>query len=290
MEPERVVDCRCQTGENPRWHPDERRLYWIDIPAGLLYRSGAETGTYEICYQGEPIGGFTIQDDGGILLFQDHCAIRLWQQGRVTTLREELPGERITRFNDALADPFGRVFSGTMPAEGHPASLYRLDPDGTVTRVLEGRGQSNGMGFTPDLTGFYWTDTRRRTISRFSYDVNTGALSSERVVVRVAEGDGVPDGMCVDVEGYIWSAHWGAGCVVRYDPDGREVQRVRFPAAQASCPTFGGDDYTELFVATAGGDDRSKNGTGAGAVFRLRPEVPGMPGCRSRINAHALRI
>lgn len=289
MKPERVVDSRCRTGENPRWHPDEQRLYWVDIPAGRLYRSGAETGTYEVCYEGEPIGGFTIQDDGALLLFQDHCAVRRWQNGQVTTVCGELPEERVTRFNDAIADAFGRVFSGTMPADGHPASLYRVDPDGTVTRVLEARGQSNGMGFTPDLSGFYWTDTRRRTISRFAYDVDTGALTDERVLVLVAEGDGVPDGMCVDAEGCLWSAHWGAGCVVRYAPDGHEVGRVHFPANQVSCPTFGGDDYAELFVTTAGGDDRARNGPGAGAVFRLKPEVPGGPAFRSRINTHLLQ-
>ncbi len=288
MEPELIVDCRCRTGEGPRWHPLESRLYWIDIPQGRLYRWEPASGRHELCFEGEPIGGFTIQWDGALLLFQERCALRLWRDGAVSTVLEELPTERVTRFNDAIADPFGRVFSGTMPAENHPASLYRIDLDGTITRVLRDRGQSNGMGFTPDRMGFYWTDTRLRTISRFDFNPDTGGLSGERAVVRVREEDGVPDGMCVDADGYLWSAHWGAGCVVRYTPDGREDSRVHFPAKQVSCPAFGGPDYDELFVTTAGGEDREKNGPGAGALYRLRPGVRGIPEFRSWIREEGL--
>lgn len=64
-----VADYACLTGEGPLWHPGERRLYWVDIPAGRMFRYDSETGSHEQFYQGETISGFTIQEDGSLLLF-----------------------------------------------------------------------------------------------------------------------------------------------------------------------------------------------------------------------------
>jgi D-xylonolactonase len=161
--------------------------------------------------------------------------------------------------------------------------LYRLDRDGTFTVVLEGIGVSNGMGFTPDRKRMYYTDSRKREIYLFDYDRKTGAITNQRVFVRTPEGEGIPDGMTVDAEGYIWSARWDGGCLVRYAPDGTEEQRIAFPARKVSCPTFGGPDYADIYVTTAGGQNKAEEGQGAGALFRLNLGIRGVPEFRSRI-------
>ena len=97
------------------------------------------------------------------------------------------------------------------------------------------------------------------------------------------EGEGHPDGMTVDAEGYVWSARWDGYCLVRYAPDGREVGRITFPTKKVSCPVYGGADYRDLYVTTAGGQDKAENGEGAGALFRVRPGVRGVPEFRSRV-------
>lgn len=283
MEPELLADYRCHTGEGPLWHPDERCVYWVDIPAGRLYRYDPTTGRHEQVYEGEPIGGFTIQADGALLLFQSRGAVRRWHRGDVTTILDGIPGEEDSRFNDVIADPAGRVFCGTMATPTHAAKLYRLDTDGTVTPVVEGVAISNGLGFTPDRKRVYYTDSTPRTISLFDYDEATGALSNRRLFVRTPEGEGIPDGMTVDAEGYVWSARWDGGCLVRYAPDGTEERRYTFPAAKVSCATFGGDDYRDIYVTTAGGYDKEANGPGAGALYRLRVGIRGVPEFRSRV-------
>ncbi len=283
MEPTLIADYQCITGEGPLWHPEEGRLYWVDIPAGRMFRFDPATGEHEQCYEGPPVGGFTLQADGKLLLFMDKGAVRVWQDGFRETIIEGIEQESDSRFNDVIADPEGRVFCGTMATKDHPGRLYRLDPDGTLTVVLDAVGVSNGLGFTPDLRQVYYTDSRDRTISLFDYDRATGEIDNRRVFVTVPEGEGVPDGMTVDAEGYIWSARWGGSCLVRYAPDGSEVQRVTFPAKNVSCPTFGGPDYTDLYVTTAGGHNKAENGSGAGALFRLDPGVQGVPEFRSRV-------
>ena len=283
-EPRMIADYQCKIGEGPLWHPDDQKLYWVDIPAGKLFRYDPATDTHEQCYQAaDAIGGFTIQDDGALLLFMAHGAVRTWHEGRVHTILDEIPDERTTRFNDVIADPTGRVFCGTMPTEERLGRLYRLDPDGTLTMVLDDIGVSNGMGFTPDGKHMYHTDSPRRVIHLFDYCRDSGAIANQRTFAQIPQGEGSPDGMTVDAQGYVWSARWDGGCLVRYAPDGCEERRIAFPAQKVSSVTFGGPDYTDMYVTTAGGDNKAEEGTGAGALFHLNLGIPGVPEFRSRV-------
>jgi D-xylonolactonase len=283
MHPELIADYQCVTGEGPLWHPDEGRLYWVDIPTGRMFRYDPATGQHEQCYQGDSIGGFTIQADGNLLLFMARGAIRVWRDGFLQTIVEEIPDERGSRFNDVIADPAGRVFCGAMPTPSRLGRLYRLDPDGSLRVVLEDIGCSNGMGFTPDRKGMYYTDSTRHVIYLFYYAQNSGALGNRRVFVQTPKEGGLPDGMTVDAEGYVWSARWDGSALFRYAPDGREVLRIAFPAKKVSCPTFGGPDYEDIYVTTAGGAHKDVEGEGAGALYRLRLGIRGVPEFRSRI-------
>jgi D-xylono/L-arabinono-1,4-lactonase len=283
MKPERVADTNCALGEGPLWHPDERRLYWTDITGGALYRYTPADGSYERCYQGDQVGGFTIQADGSLLLFMERGAIKVWRDGRLETVVEHIPDERDTRFNDVAADPAGRVFCGTMATETRRGRLYRLDTDGSLHVVLESVGISNGIGFTPAQDGMYYTDSADGKIYRFDYDLATGEVSNRRVFAGVPADAGVPDGLTVDGEGGVWSARWDGSCAVRYTPDGKVVQQIVFPAKKVSSVTFGGADWGDLYVTTAGGDQRATEGDGAGALFCVRPGVKGLAEYRSRI-------
>ncbi|MCU0520718.1 MAG: SMP-30/gluconolactonase/LRE family protein [Anaerolineae bacterium] len=286
MEPRVIVDVDCATGEGPLWHPDERRLYWVDIPNGRLYRYMPTTGKHELVSNGPPIGGFTLQADGSLLLFMAKGAVGIWREGHdLEMVIDEIPAMRETRFNDVIADPAGRVFCGSMPRPDGPALLYRLDPDGTLTLVLDDVGLSNGLGFTPDRRGMYYTDTRKQKIYLFDYDESTGSVTNQRIFVDVPEreGEGHPDGMTVDAEGTIWSARWDGHCLVRYTAQGEEMQRVSFPVPKVSCVTFGGDDYTDMYVTTASVGHRETESPLAGSLFHLNLGIHGVPEFRSRI-------
>ena len=284
-----LADYACDTGENPLYHPGENRVYWTDIPQGQLFRYDIATGTHEVCYRGEPVGGFTRQGDGSLLLFMARGAIKTWQNGTIrATVAEEIPDERESRFNDVFADPDGRVFCGTMPTPERPGRLYRLDTDGSLTVVLEGVGCSNGMALTQDGGVLYHTDSGTATISRYAYNRATGALSHGETFATVPKtpGEGVPDGMTTDADGNIWSARWGGGCVVCYNGEtAQEIARVSLPdVSQVSSVTFGGHDLADMYVTTAGGHQKDGQGRNAGALFRVTvPGVRGVPDFVSRV-------
>ena len=283
MQPTLIADHACHTGENPLWHPDERKVYWTDIPAGTIFRYDPATGQHEVCYDGDVVGGFTLQADGALLLFMARGAVKTWRDGAMATLLDEIPDEVDNRFNDVIADPAGRVYCGVMSTPTRAGRLYRLDPDGTLTVMIEDVGTANGMGFTLDRRHMYFTDSRRGEISLFDYDQATGDLMNRRLFVKVPEGGGHPDGMTVDAEGCVWSARWDGGEMVRHAPDGSVDRRVAFPAKKVSSLIFGGDDYTDIYVTTAGGQNKPEEGEGAGALFHLNAGIAGLPEFRSRI-------
>jgi len=285
MEPELIADYQCDCGEGPLWHPAEKRVYWLDITTGRMFRYDPATGEHETCYQGDVVGGFTLQEDGALLLFMDRGAVKIWRDGVLTPVIDEIPDERDSRFNDVGADPAGRVFCGTMSTDERPGRFYRLDPDGTLTRLLDEVGCSNGLGFTPDRKQMYYTDSIPHEIYLFDYDHDTGAITNRRVFAKIPEDVGLPDGMTVDAEGFVWSANWGGGCIIRFAPDGTEDRRISFPAKAVSCVTFGGEDYTDIYVTTALGRNKEENGPGSGALYRLNLGIRGVPEFRSRVVA-----
>ena len=87
--------------------------------------------------------------------------------------------------------------------------------------------------------------------------------------------------MTVDAEGCVWCARWDGACLVRYRPSGELLQR--FPVRKVSCATVGGPDLQDLYVTTAGGQDRDAKGALAGSLFHLPPGVRGRAEFRSRV-------
>ncbi|WP_330631931.1 SMP-30/gluconolactonase/LRE family protein [Halocatena halophila] len=279
----RFIDQAYETGEGPLYHPDEDSLYWVDIPNGHLYRYDFATDTREQCYSGPSVGGVTIQSDGALLLFKEHGTITRWDDGEESVIIPEIPEVRGSRFNDVIAGPHGRVYCGTMPPDGR---LYRLDRDGSIVELLSEVQISNGLGFSPDTERVYFAETEAETIWQFDFDVESGTFSNRQVFVDTRGDQGKPDGLTVDSEGYVWSARWNGGSIVRHHPDdGRVVDRVAIPARKVSCLTFGGTDYDQAFVTTAtAGNDRSVEGDGAGALFRFEADTSGVPEYRSQIS------
>lgn len=154
------------------------------------------------------------------------------------------------RVNDACCDAQGRFWFGTMAYDHSPGrgSVYRVERDGSVVRVLEGFDVPNGPAFTADGRVMYLADTPRGRIDRYTLDPVTGMPREVAAFVQLPPDSGKPDGMTVDDDGYLWTALWGAGRVHRYAPDGTLDRALTLPASQPTSPLL----YDgRLFVATA---------------------------------------
>ena len=139
------------------------------------------------------------------------------------------------------------------------------------------------------MAGGCTTRTRpKRVIYLFDYDVESGDISNRREFVRTSPDGGFPDGMTVDAEGYVWSARWDEWSLYRHAPDGTVERRIRFPARKVSSVTFGGKDYSDIYVTTAGGDHRNGEGALAGALFRLNVGINRQAG--TPLTRHAVTL
>lgn len=286
--PRLVAPTRCEIGENPIWHPESKTLYFLDIAAGVVHAYDPSSGGCREFSKGPTPGGMVIQEDGRFVLLQDGRVSILDLKGNQTEVRKSLSPEKV-RFNDGIVDPEGRIFTGELGGEGR---VMRFELDGRVSILDKGYQIPNGWGFTPDLKHVYFTDSMPRNLYLFDYDRKTGNLSKRRVFAEIPKEEGVPDGMAIDAQGYVWTAVWFGGRLKRYAPDGKLEREVFFPVRQTSAIGFGGPDLGDIYVTSAGtnaADSFKPPGFDAaaprgGGLFALRIEgIRGAALFRSRV-------
>jgi SMP-30/Gluconolactonase/LRE-like region/FAD binding domain len=143
-------------------------------------------------------GGYVVSAGSGFL-FLDGSA-------RVVELAQPEAGRGHVRMNDGACDPQGRFWAGTMAHDETPGEgmLYRLELDGTCTRVLTGLTISNGIGWSTDGTAMYLSDSGTATIDVLEFDPVSGDIGARRTIVRIAEQGVAPDGITVDGDGNVW--------------------------------------------------------------------------------------
>jgi sugar lactone lactonase YvrE len=241
-------------GESPIWDGDKQQLYWTDSVALRLYRYDWRTRSHGCIKEGLEANGIALDTSGGLVL-ANNSGIWLWDGGAEPRLvAADVNGSKC-RINDCIADPQGRLISGSWfyNPEGNyeKGKLICIENDGTARILDEGFHLSNGLGFSPDARTLYFTDSVARRIFAYDYDVGTGVTSNRRTFVAVPTTEGLPDGLTVDAEGFVWSAQWYGQRVVRYDPDGRPERYIDTPAKQTSSLAFGGPDLTDIFITSA---------------------------------------
>ena len=158
--------------------------------------------------------------------------------------------------------------------------LFRYDPDGSVHRCDAGYQLSNGLGWSPDNRTMYFIDSAPREIYAYDFDLASGEIKNRRTLVRIAEEHGLPDGMTVDAQGFLWVAQWNGGRIVRYDPEGKIERVVAMPVKRPTSVTFGGPDLTTLYI-TSGTMRMSEAELAAepqaGDLFALETDIQGLP-------------
>lgn len=238
--------------EGPYWSPEEQRLHWVDILAPAMISGDPANGSRKTTPMPELLGCIVPRASGGFVMATE-SGIKAIADGKITTLAEpeaDMPGNR---FNDGKCDRAGRFWAGTLAINTTPdqGALWRLDVDGSVHKMGSGIHISNGLGWSPDDKTFYFTDTGRRTIYAYDFDLKSGEIANRRPFAVVPEGTGTPDGLTIDSEGFVWSAQWDGWCVTRYDPEGKVERVINLPVPRPTSCTFGGPNLDILYVTTA---------------------------------------
>ncbi len=280
-------------GEGIRWDARRDELLHLDILEGRVFRDRvADDGSLVPVLEYRlptTVGAIApIEGDDGWVLAAGRGIVHLGPDGTHRTIVDVL-GPR-ARMNDATCDPQGRLWAGAM-AEDHReggGTLYRLDRKGRCELMLDGLTIPNGAGWSPDGRMMYFIDSIPRTITAFDFDPESGDIRGGRVLIRIPDDVGGPDGMTLDAAGDLWIAVYGGAQVRRHAPDGALRRVYPVPAAQSTCCAFAGPRLDRLYVTTATEfwtDEQRRAEPAAGLVYRLdavtgvtgRPASPFVP-------------
>ncbi|MGA8353903.1 MAG: SMP-30/gluconolactonase/LRE family protein [Solirubrobacteraceae bacterium] len=285
MQPEVEVALRSADllGEGPVWRAQTQELLRVDIAQGLLHAWHPQSGRITTRrMDGEAAaavpcrsGALVIAVDHDLYLVEDEREPRL-----IAGTEHDRPGNR---FNDCRCDPQGRLWAGTMSKTRQPdaAALYRLDLQrGELETMIDGTTISNGIGWSPDGQLMYFIDSTTQRVDVFDFDGRDGSISGRRALAEIDPADGLPDGLAVDAEGGIWVCLFGGGAVRRYSSQGALEAHIALPVPHTTCPAFGGEDLSTLFITTTRhklAEEDLPRYPAAGSVLALTPGVQGLP-------------
>lgn len=270
-------------GEGPIWSATEARLYWVDIKGKQVHSCDEVGGKRYSFTLPDQVGAVALRREGGLLIaLREGPALRDEITGAITYLckpEQEFPGNR---FNDGACDRAGRFWAGTMDdaCTDPTGGLYRIEPTGEATQVMNGFIVTNGIGWSPDDTVIYVTDSEAGSILRCSFDLATGHVGRPVTFATTGPGEGLPDGLTIDAEGHIWSAHWDGWRITRYRPDGSVERVIETPVPRPTSVTFGGARLDRLYVTSASlelDDATLEKAPLSGALFVCEPGVQGLP-------------
>jgi len=277
------LDIPYELGEGPLWHDERGELFWCSILAGELHACNADGNNHRTWSFGEAVSAAAVVDRRNLLVATASGLMRFDIDSGVSEGVCAFPESGTpVRSNDGRAGPGGAFWISTMGRKAEPGAgaLYRFSGD-TLTVKRNGMTIPNATCFSPDGAWGYFSDMSIQAILRWRLDPDTGdTIGEPGMFIDLKPEQLMPDGAVADSEGCIWNAQWGAGRVARYDPNGRFVEAVTVPAAQVTCPAFGGADMKTLFVTSAweGMSAAARRADPlAGAVFAVEVPVAGRP-------------
>ncbi len=280
---ELVVAAGAVCGESPIWDPESGLLLWTDTASPYVHSWDPAAGaagswktdrTVRSVARGRDRALVLICADGVYTLEAGKSAARLLcdpERGRAGMMPD-----------DGTVDPAGRLVFDTYNTDklDDPAgSIYSVEPDGTVRTLDSGLKLPNGIAFSPDGGTMYVAEMFAGRILRYDYDPVSGGASGRRLFAEIPSPEGLPDGIIVDSEGFLWNARWGGWRIVRYTPDGKVDRTYPMPFATATCMGFGGPALEDLYISSATlglSAEESAKSLSPGGLFVMRGAGRGM--------------
>jgi sugar lactone lactonase YvrE len=283
MKPVHLYATQCILAEGPYWHARRKSFFWVDIEKGTLFEYSLLSGKIKtwnfkhrlsLALESKETDHMVLALDLKIARFNLKTEELEW----LATVEEGLP---LNRCNDGKCDAKGRLWVGTMSRmfTAGAGSLYSIDRNFKVQQHLDRITISNGMAWSENNKTLYYIDSPTQRVKAFHFDLENGQLRFDRTVIEIPIEMGTPDGMCIDVEGKLWVAHYGGFGVYRWDPEtGKLMEKIELPVPNITCCTFGGENLDTLLITTAREnltDSQIAEYPLSGDVFLLRTNTKG---------------
>lgn len=285
MEFKLIVDSNFEIAETPMWDYRIGKLYFTDLFTGDIHRIDPKTGEKEVWKTNAVIGSAMLTTDKDKLLCALDSGIYLFDliNGKFKFICNP-DNNCANRYNDTRIDPVGRIFTSSVSmlygTDKYRAnmlgSFYMIDTDSSIVEIEKGINQYNAIVWNKDATKMFVVDTFNECLIEYDYDIEKGPISQGRTVIRFEE-HGMPDGMSIDVEDNIYVCHW-TGKISVWNENMELIETVFLPVEYACCTGFGGDNFDDLYLATAKygyTEEQLKTNKGAGGLFCAKSNIKG---------------
>jgi sugar lactone lactonase YvrE len=246
-----ISDVVSDLGEGPIWSPENNCVTWTDITQNRFHTADLGTGATQSFSSPSMVGAIAHTREGDYVAATQEGFARVSIDGKFSALHTFLASDM--RMNDGKVDPVGRFWAGSLSLsfEKNRGSLYVLQKEGSYSKILDNVTLSNGMGWSPDASYFYYIDSIPGVLKRFEYEAVDGHISNPIDLITFDTSQGIPDGMSVTADGKIVVALWDGGRVEVYEPSGRKISEIKLGVSRPTSCTFGGVDGNVLIVTTA---------------------------------------
>lgn len=270
----KASDERTILGESPFWSPQDQCVWWVDIEGCKLLRTSLDDIATQVWEMPQQIGFAIPHAAGGLILGMEQGLYRFDPKNGTSELVFDL-GQSDVRFNDATTDSRGRIWAGIMHIDNteQKGILYRIDPDLSVHKMLDGLMTPNGLCIDEARGRLYLSDSHpsTQTIWQMDLDLGSGAIGARKTFVDMHDMTGRPDGGALDAEGNYWIAAVGGAALHVFSPDATHIRTV---STQMQSPTkiaFAGAGLDRI-IMTSKSDPNSPNG---GFLMQVESDVVG---------------
>lgn len=273
-------------GEGAFWDYRTQQLYWIDILDNSLHIYNPKTKKNRSLSTASTIGTVvpSKKENEAVIALQDGVYLINTKSGKTrmfSNVEKDVPSNRL---NDGKCDPSGRLWVGSMAfnQEKGAAKLYMIDEKGEAVIKKDKVTISNGIVWSKNNKTMFYIDTPTSEIKAYRYNDSAGTISNERVLVKIDDSLGSPDGMTIDENDNLWVGMWNGNAVLQFDSKtGKLLAKVNVPAHNVTSCAFGGENLDELYITTASidmSDEEKEKFPLAGSLYKVKTEVKGVKG------------
>jgi len=260
-------------GEGAYWDWRTSELLMVDITGGRVIKLSPSGDLIKEYQLGNKVGAVIgVENSSNYLLVEQRGLTMMAPSGARTELLMLLEANEQKRFNDAKADPAGRLWAGVMGMDQRPGvgALYSYQAGGLMHQMITDLTVPNGLDWTIDNKTMYFIDSPTRTVGVYDFNLETAEISLRNSFSMPISGN--PDGMTLDAEDNLWIALWDGSAVIQLSPEGKLMQQIDLPVSRVTTCTFGGKDLTTLYITSASfGVDEDL----AGSVFVYETDTQG---------------
>jgi len=258
--------------EGPIWDSNNKVLYCVSIEQNIIYQINPSTGEVQTYLTNGSVGCVALTPEGNLISAEKNGIFIINPKTKEKKYITQFESDANLRYNDGRFDLVGRFLVGTKSeadyfveetvVKGKLFSYYKESHKVLLNDLLI----SNGIEFSHSGEKMYFIDTPTKKVAQYKYNLTTGDIEFEKYIVNI-DGNGWPDGMCVDLEGNIWVAEWEGSRVRKWDINtGKVLDEIILPCSRVTSCCLGGENFDELFITTA----KNEKDILGGALFRKK--------------------